>query len=65
MADSVRVTFFEHLQHERLYCTFSTPKISPVSVVLLCSFGFSAVIGRISVNGSDGVILVADFAVFT
>lgn len=33
-----------------------------LSVVLLC---FSAVIGRISVNGSDGVILVADFAVFT
>ena len=45
-------------------CTLLTPKISPVSVILLnvCYFGFFAVIGRISVNGSDGVILVLVFA---
>lgn len=45
-------------------CTQIAPKISPVSVILLnvCYFGFFAVIGRISVNGSDGVILVLIFA---
>ena len=49
---------------DMVICTLLTLKISPVSVILLniCSFGFFIVIGRISVNGTDGVILVLVFA---